>query len=98
MINFFKSKRNKLVFSLICGLCYLFIITGFVIKYTAVRASGILLSAFFSPAVVCGAAVVIFKAITSYVDSEAVGQLKFLFFTHIAVIILGIVTLAGLFI
>ena len=98
LTEFFSSRKNKLIYSLICGAAYFALAAGFILKYTSVRTSALLLSFFFAPAIICGAAVVIFKAINGYMENDAVGQLKFLFYAHIAVIILGIVTFIGIFI
>lgn len=98
LLNFFSKKKNNLIFSLICGLAYLACATGFSLRHTANVHSGFLLAMFFSPTIICGAAVVIFKAIQSYAENQATKQFILLFVVHIFVILFGIISIIGSFI
>lgn len=95
-LNFFESKKKSLFFSLLCGLAYLSIVSRFVLNNT--NAGGGLLIMFFFPAIVCGAALFVFKLIDNYVKTESVVQLRVLVWGHIAVILLGIAMFAEMII
>ncbi len=91
LLNFFEKKHNALWFALLCGIAYLIIISKFVFDFT--NTSGGLLIFFFLPAIVCGTALVIFKAIKTYIQYETTRQLAVLFFGHIIVIALSVLML-----
>ena len=98
LLNIFKKKGVSLTFSLICGVAYYIMVTGFARTYTANETAGTLLSFFFLPTIVCGMAVVVFKAMKTFTDNEAAGSVATRFFTHLFVILLAIVTFFGFFI
>lgn len=91
LLSFFSKKYTALGFSIVCGIAYLIIITSFVLDFT--NASGGLLIFFFFPAIICGSALLIFKAIKTYIEYETTRQLSMLFWSHIIVILLAILML-----
>ena len=89
IISLFSKKSFALCFSLLCGLAYFGIISAFVLNNTE---NGSLLLLFFFPAVICGAALFILKAIKSYIEAEATNPLHFMLWGHIVVLLFSIAT------
>lgn len=89
ILSLFSKKRFALSFSLICGLAYFGIISAFVLNNTA---NGSLLLVFFFPAIICGGALLIFKAIQSYLEAEATKPLHFMLWGHVIVLLFSIAT------
>ena len=98
LLNLFSKKSVSLTFSLICGLAYFIMVTGFAITYTETKTAAMLLSFFFFPTITCGMAVIVFKAMRTFVENEASGSVAMLFYTHLFVILLAVVTFLGFFI
>ncbi len=90
IISLFSKKSFALSFSLLCGLAYFGIVSAFVLNNTA--AGGGLLLIFFFPAIICGAALFIYKTIQSYLRAEATKPLHILLWGHIVVFLFSIVT------
>ncbi len=88
-----KLKYAPLIFSLFSGLAYFGIALNLILKYT--ENGGLLLAFFFCPAIVCGTAVVIIKALKIYMDEENTLKVNFLFWSHIVLAIISGVLVVG---
>ncbi len=89
LISFFSKKNSALGFSLVCSVAYFVIITRFILNFT--NTGGGFLVFLFAPAIICGGALFVFKAIKTYIEYESHKPLLFLFWGHITVIALAIV-------
>lgn len=87
----FDTKLGGLIFSLICGAAYYIIILSFIMKYSP--NGGMLLGFFFLPAIVCGAALVIFKTAEHLRSEENFGKINLLIYLHIVLTAVSIVFL-----
>lgn len=86
-----ESKAGELIFSLVSGLAYYIVITAFIIGNT--NSGGALLSFFFLPAIVCGAALILIKTIRKLKEEEQFGKINLLIYPHILLILISIVFL-----
>ncbi len=90
LLSFFEKKHTALTFSLMCGLAYLVIILSFITRNTS---AGGLIVFFFSPAIVCGSALLIFKSTRTFIQYKSTKSLGTLFFGHIIVMLLALLLL-----
>lgn len=88
------TKNKELIFSLLCGLAYYIVITGFIVGNT--QSGGMLLSFFFLPAIVCGAALIIIKTIRKLKEEEQFGKINLLIYPHLLLMAISIVFLLDL--
>lgn len=86
MDKIIKSKYGLFVFSLISGLAYFILIMMLISK---IRYSH-LLGLFFFPAIVCGAALCLYKSIKGMVERQENIKIKSMIVLHIFVIILAV--------
>ena len=86
-----ESKAGELIFSLLCGVAYYIVITGFIIGNT--NTGGMLLSFFFLPAIVCGAALILIKTIRKLKDEELFSKINMRIYPHIILLLISIVFL-----
>lgn len=86
-----NSTIGELIFSLISGIAYFIIIMGFVVGNT--QAGGFMLSFFFLPAIVCGAALLLIKTIRKLKDEENFGKINALIYAHIVLLLVSLVFL-----
>ena len=89
-----ESRAGELIFSLISGLAYFIVVAGFVIKNT--QSGGALLSFFFFPAIVCGAALILIKTIRQLKEDERFEKINMLVYPHILLFVISIVFLFDL--
>lgn len=89
ILSLFSKKSFALSFSLMCGLAYFGIISAFVLNNTA---NGSLLLIFFFPAIICGGALIIYKATQIYLEAESTKHLHFMLWGHIIVLLFSIAT------
>lgn len=89
MKKILNSKYGLLIFSLICGLAYFCLVMLLIsqIKYSY------LLGIFFFPAIICGAAVCIFKTVRNLLESNETRKIKNIFAIHYALIVFTVITL-----
>lgn len=90
----FDTKLGGLIFSLVCGAAYYVIILNFIMKYSP--NGGMLLGFFFLPAVVCGAALVIFKTAERLRSEESFGKINLLIYLHLILVVISIFFLLDL--
>ena len=83
MKKIIESKYGLLIFSLISGLAYFILIIMLISKINY----SYLLGIFFFPAVVCGAALCLFKSIKGLEEAQEYGKIKALMILHIFVIL-----------
>lgn len=91
-----ESRVGELVFSLLAGGAYFIVIMGFVVANT--KAGGVMLSMFFLPAIVCGAAILIIKTIRKLKEEEQPGKINAIIYAHIALAVISIAFLAEIII
>lgn len=86
MEKILKSKYGLLIFTLICGLAYYILVMELIsnINYSY------LLGIFFFPAIVCGAALSLFKTIKNMEEAQEFGRIKSLMIIHVFVILLAV--------
>lgn len=89
-----SSKAGELIFSLLSGCAYFIVLMGFIINHT--KTGGMLLSFFFLPAIVCGAALIIIKTIRKLKDEEQFGKINMLIYSHIFFIAISIIFLVDI--
>ena len=87
MNKIINSKYGLLIFSLLSGLGYFTLIMVLLaeIKYSY------LLGIFFFPAIVCGAAVCIYKSVKTLVEAEEYNKIKRIFVIHSALIVFSLI-------
>ena len=91
LLSFFQKKHTALTFSLLCGLAYLVIVLSFITRNTS--GGGLIVFLFF-PAIVCGAALLVFKSIKTYIECQSIRPLRVLFCGHIIVMLLALLLAA----
>lgn len=89
-----NSKYGGLVFSLLSGLAYFIIIMNFIMSHTQ---NGGLLGIFFFPAIICGTALVLLKALKRLCDEDRRKSAAALIYIHLALILISIVFLIDIF-
>ena len=87
MDKILKSKYGLLIFSLISGLAYFILIMMLISKINY----SYLLGFFFFPAVVCGAALCLYKSIKGMEEAEEYKKIKSMIMIHYFVILLALV-------
>lgn len=88
-----ELKYGPLIFSLFCGLAYFGIALSLILNYT--ENGGLLLAFFFSPAIICGSALLIIKALKMYMEEENSKKINFLFWSHILLLVVSLVLVFG---
>lgn len=82
-----SKKYIQFIFSLICGLSYF----GVALNFIAESSNGsLLLAFFFFPAIICGGALIVLKAIKMYIEEENIKRLNFLVGSHVVLFILAV--------
>lgn len=89
LITWISKPYANLVFSLLSGLAYFFIVLKFVIGYTS--SGGLMLGFFFCPAIICGMALILTKAIRAWLEQEKYNSVIWLVIAHIVLFLIGIV-------
>ncbi|MDD6214997.1 MAG: hypothetical protein PUB42_07430 [Firmicutes bacterium] len=89
-----EKKFGDLIFSLICGMVYFIIALYFILNHT--NTGGGFLALSFSPAIICGMALVILKTIRRLRDEEAFGKINMLIYAHILLSLVSIILLLGI--
>ena len=86
MEKILKSKYGLLIYSLVCGLAYYVLVMELIsnISYSY------LLGIFFFPAIVCGAALSLYKTIKNMEQAQEFSKIKSLMIIHIFVILLAL--------
>jgi len=87
----FEKKYCGLIFALVSGLAYFFIILDYIIKTT--KNGALLLGSFFFPTIVAGAALIILKTINRLNDEENYRAINIIIYLHILLILLSFVFL-----
>ena len=96
MYRLFEKRAGELVFSLLGGLSYFFIIWHFIARFTY-RAGG-LLAFFFAPAIICGGAYILIQTIRNWREREWFGKLNALIIIHALIFLIAIAFLLELLI
>lgn len=90
-----NSTAGRLIFSLLCGFGYFMLVSGWILDMSR----GIwLILLYFSPIIICGAAIVIIKLIKQSNENENKNAILRIFWLHIAVILIGAVMFISRFI
>lgn len=89
-----KRPYALLIWALICGGAYLVLIGRFIMRFTNTAAGGGMLIWIFCPAIVCGAALILIKAVKRAMETENDKGALMLFYAHLIVIAMGIVFFA----
>lgn len=96
ILNLMKKVYAPLIFGLFCGLVYFGLAFVLISNYT--DTGGNFLAFLFAPAVICGAALIIVKAVKMYVQAEAKKNLNFLFWSHIMLAVVSLTLVIGVII
>lgn len=96
MGNLVKSRVGELVFSLLSGCAYFIVLAGFIINNT--QNGGLMLSMFFFPAIVCGAALILIKTIRKLKEEELFSKINILIYAHILLMIISVAFLIDMLI
>lgn len=95
ILKILNSTVGRLVFSLLCGVGYFMLVSGWILDMSR----GIwLILLYFAPVIICGAAIVIIKLIKQANNTENDNAILKMFWLHIAVIIIGAVMFISRFI
>lgn len=94
--NILKKPYAALIFSLLCGLAYFGIACNFIQMNT--ENGSMLLGFFFFPAIICGAALIILKAVRMYIEEENDKKLNILVIMHLFIMLLSLLMVIGMFI
>lgn len=98
MDKILKSKYGLLIFSLISGFSYFILIMMLISKYNY----SYLLGFFFFPAIICGAALCLYKSIRGMEEAGEYKKIKSMIMIHYFVVLLAlifiIITLLSLFV
>lgn len=86
-----EKRSTLLVFCLLCGAAYFLIALRFILTYTS--AGGGLLAFFFFPAIICGMALILFKAIAKWQEEQKTKAVGALAVVHVVLFIISIVFL-----
>ncbi len=86
MKKIIESKYGLLIFSIVSGLAYFILIMMLISKVNY----SYLLGIFFFPAVICGAALCLFKSIRGLEAEQEYSKIKALMVLHIFVILLAV--------
>ncbi len=93
--NILRKSYIALIFSLMCGLAYFGIVCNFIHMNTS--NGSMLLGFFFFPAIICGAALIVLKAIRIYIEQENDKKLNILVIMHLFIMILSVLMVIGMF-
>lgn len=87
MKKIIESKYGLLIFSLLCGLSYYILIMMLIsqVEYSY------LLGMFFFPAIVCGAAIYLIKALKALIENEDMHRVRRIIVLHSVLIFLTLV-------
>lgn len=87
MNKILESKYGLLIFSLLSGAAYFVLVMMLIsnINYSY------LLGIFFFPAVICGAALCVFKSVKNFIENEEIEKAKRIITIHIAVITVAVI-------
>ena len=89
-----EKKFGDLIFSLICGVVYFIIALYFIMNHT--NAGGGFLALSFSPAIICGMALVILKTVRRLLGEKEFGKINMLIYAHILLAAVSIILLLGI--
>ncbi len=89
----FNTKYGGLIFSLLSGCAYFIVILSFILQ--ADGKAG-LLGFFFAPAIICGAALVIFKMIRQFLENEELKKANAIGILHVVLMAISIVFLIAM--
>lgn len=89
----FNTKYGGLIFSLLSGFAYFIVILSFILG--ADSRSG-LLAFFFAPAIICGAALIIFKMIRQFIENEEFKKAEIIGTLHVILMAISIVFLIAM--
>lgn len=87
VLKLMKKTFAPLVFSLFCGLIYFGLAFVLILNFT--EAGGSFLAFMFAPAIICGGALIIIKAIKIYIEEENEKKLNFLFWSHVVLAVVS---------
>ncbi len=89
----FGTKYGGLIFSLLSGLAYFIVILNFILG--ADSKAG-LLGFFFAPAIICGAALVLFKMIRQFLENEEFNKANIVGILHVILMVISVVFLIAM--
>ena len=93
MEKIFGTKYGGLIFTLVSGLAYFIVILNFIISQNA---KALLLGFFFAPAIICGAALILFKMIRTFLENEEFKKANIIGILHVILILISIVFLVSM--
>lgn len=96
ILKLMKKTYGPLIFSLFCGLVYFGLALVLILKYT--HTGGGLLAFFLAPAIICGAALIIVKAVKMHIEEDEESKLNFLFWSHLILAIVSLTLVIGIFV
>lgn len=89
ILKLMKKSFAPLVFSLFCGLIYFGLAFVVILNFTNV--GGSFLAFMFAPAIICGGALIIIKALKIYIHEENEKKVNFLFWSHVVLAVVSAV-------
>ena len=95
MLRLIKTTAGRLVFSLLCGLSYFLVLLPPITRFSGGNS---LLAVFFSPLIVCGAALIVIKSVKRAEEEENDAVIIRLAVLHAVLLAIGIVFTAAMFV
>lgn len=92
-LKIFEKRSGELVFSVVCGIAYWIIVQHLIYSYSP---DAMLLGLYFLPALICGSALFLIKAIRSAKETESYTRLKVLFWVHLPLVVVACVFAADM--
>lgn len=91
MKKILETRYGTLIFSLLAGCAYFGVIMNFILENAGKK--GILLGFFFFPAIICGAALMLFKSIKRLQEEENYSKITVIFVCHVILAVIAAVML-----
>ena len=89
IVKLIQKNSGRLIFSLLSGIAYFIVLLKLLTLYSS-QQNGLILI-FFLPAIICGAALVLFKSFTNMLESDNLKGVKTMFIMHVILIIIAVV-------
>lgn len=91
-----EKKYGELIFGLISGLAYFFIVLRFIVEHT--KTGGGLLAFFLAPLIICFPAIALIKSTRDLREKERFSTVNILIWAHLLLFLISIVFVIAIFI
>ena len=91
LLKILDSRSGELSFSLASGIAYFLVVLQMIRLFAP---GSMLLGFYFSPAIICGVALVLIKALRAWKEQELFSKILILFWVHILLMLIALLFLA----